>query len=399
MTNEPAAPASSRPNTNEPGSAGRILVLAPVGRDGALAYKVLSEAGLDCIAYSDAGSFHKALLNGAGALLLTEEALSSQTVTLLKEMLAAQPAWSDLPLVLLSGHRENRSNSYLDTLQALGPRPNVTLLERPLRPPTLVTVMRAALRARRRQYEVRDLLGQLGDANAHLEERVEARTRALENSEARFATAVHMSPTPTLIINPVDGCLVEANEAFLGLTGYAREEAVGRTASGLRVFVSRLETVLAGLEQPASSEVELRTKTGELRHALLTGRPLERDGQTYVLAALTDITARKRTEEELMSAIQAVMQDTTWFSRSVMERLAQVRSGNLEGAEVKELTPRERQVLELVAQGKNNQTIAAELGLAKQTVRNYTTTLYEKMGVRSRAEAIVWARERGLVGL
>ena len=312
-------------------------------------------------------------------------------------MLAAQPPWSDLPLVLLSGHRENRSNSYLDTLRALGPRPNVTLLERPLRPPTLVTVMQAALRARRRQYEVRDLLGQLGDANAHLEERVEARTRALENSEARFATAVHMSPTPTLIINPADGCLVEANEAFLGLTGYAREEAIGRTTSGLRLFVSKLG---GALEKPTTSfEVELRTKTGELRHALLTGRPIKQNEQSYVLAALTDITQRKRTEEELMSAIQAVMQDTTWFSRSVMERLAQVRSGNPEGAEVKELTPRERQVLELVAQGKNNQTIAAELGLAKQTVRNYTTTLYEKMGVRSRAEAIVWARERGLVGL
>ena len=258
--------------------------------------------------------------------------------------------------------------------------------------------MQAALRARQRQYEVRDLLLQLEDASTHLEERVEARTRALENSEARFATAVHMSPTPTLVINPADGCLVDANEAFLGLTGYEREEAVGRTAFKLRLFVSRLETVLAGLEQSAA-EVDLRTKTGELRHALLTGRPLERDGKTYVLAALTDITQRKRTEEELMAAIQAVMQDTTWFSRSVMERLAQVRSSNPEGAEVKELTPRERQVLELMAQGKSNQAIAAELDLAKQTVRNYTTTLYEKMGVRSRAEAIVWARERGLVGL
>ena len=103
---EPAAPASSRPKANETGSAERILVLAPVGRDGALACKVLLEAGLDCIAYSDAGSFREALLNGAGALLLTEEALSSHTVTLLREVLETQPAWSDLPLVLLSGPYE-----------------------------------------------------------------------------------------------------------------------------------------------------------------------------------------------------------------------------------------------------------------------------------------------------
>ena len=370
----------------------RVLVLAPAGREGALACEVLSNAGLGCAVLPDMARFCEAL-PGVGAALLTEEALSPPAAARLKEALEAQPAWSDLPLVLFVSR--GRGAGYPD-LQALGPRRNVTLLEKPVRPPTLITVMQAALRARARQYEVRDLLGQLEDANTRLEERVEARTRALEHSEARFAAAVHMSPTPTLIVNPADGCLVEVNEAFLALTGYAREEAVGHTAAGLRLFVSRLETVLEGLEKPGSFELELRTKAGELRHALLTGRAIERGGQAYLLAALTDITERKRTEEELMGAIQAVMQDTTWFSRQVMERLALLRSGNPEGAEVKELTPRERQVLELVARGKNNKEIAAELGLAQQTVRNYTATVYDKTGVRSRAEAVVWARERGL---
>jgi DNA-binding NarL/FixJ family response regulator len=96
------------------------------------------------------------------------------------------------------------------------------------------------------------------------------------------------------------------------------------------------------------------------------------------------------------------MQDAAWFSRSVLERLAQVRATRagaaVNHAEVAELTPRERQVLERVAQGRRNEGIAAELGLSEQTVRNYVTRIYEKLGVHSHAEAVIWARERGLVG-
>ena len=54
-------------------------------------------------------------------------------------------------------------------------------------------------------------------------------------------------------------------------------------------------------------------------------------------------------------------------------------------------------MLELIASGQNNETIAADLGVATQTVRNYISTIYSKLEVSSRAEAIVWARERGIV--
>ena len=80
----------------------------------------------------------------------------------------------------------------------------------------------------------------------------------------------------------------------------------------------------------------------------------------------------------------------------MLEKLAQIRSSRANPAEVAELTPRERGVLERVAKGMDNQEIAAELGLAPQTVRNYISAIYDKLGVRSRAEAVVWARERGL---
>jgi DNA-binding NarL/FixJ family response regulator len=84
-----------------------------------------------------------------------------------------------------------------------------------------------------------------------------------------------------------------------------------------------------------------------------------------------------------MTAIQAVMQDTAWFSRSVIERLAAIKSGRpaSDPSELDDLTPRERDVLNLLAQGKSNAEIAAALGIAEQTVRNYVASIYSKLNV------------------
>ena len=68
-----------------------------------------------------------------------------------------------------------------------------------------------------------------------------------------------------------------------------------------------------------------------------------------------------------------------------------------EGGGVLDLTPREKQLLERISRGLSNHVIAEELHLSEQTIRNYCSTLYDKIGVRSRAEAVVWARERDLL--
>ena len=60
-----------------------------------------------------------------------------------------------------------------------------------------------------------------------------------------------------------------------------------------------------------------------------------------------------------------------------------------------DLTPREREILELVAHGLDNELIAARLGLAEKTVRNHITPIFDKLGVATRAQAIVCAREAG----
>jgi len=238
-------------------------------------------------------------------------------------------------------------------------------------------------------------------AQSDLEGRVEARTKELQESEERFSVAFHASPAPTYIVRVRDGCFLDVNESFLKLLGYGREEVVGRSTGALELFVDadKRELTLKHLRRGEASplaELRLRTKSGEVCHVLAASRAITLEGALCSLGSFVDITERKRTEEDLMRALQAVMQDTAWLSRSVMEKLAQIKSKG--GAEVAELTRRERQVLELIATGRQNDAIARELDLSAQTVRNYVATIYSKIGVGSRAEAVVWARERGLGG-
>ena len=137
----------------------RVLILTPTGRDAELARAVLTEAGLSACICPDGDALLRELAVGAGAALITREALSAPMVERLTETLAAQPPWSDLPLVILTtgGPASSSSRRQLESLGSLG---NATLLERPLRVPTLVSIIRVALAARRRQYELREHLAE-----------------------------------------------------------------------------------------------------------------------------------------------------------------------------------------------------------------------------------------------
>ncbi|HEY0369889.1 MAG TPA: ATP-binding protein, partial [Chthoniobacterales bacterium] len=95
----------------------------------------------------------------AGAVLLAKEGLTEAEFPRFKERIAQQPAWSDLPLLVLT-HSSAVEDASLRLLNLLGPVANVTLIERPMRSSTLISAIRVALRARRRQYEMRELLEQ-----------------------------------------------------------------------------------------------------------------------------------------------------------------------------------------------------------------------------------------------
>ena len=127
-----------------------------------------------------------------------------------------------------------------------------------------------------------------------------------------------------------------------------------------------------------------------MRDALATFEVTELAGELCLLSIVLDVNERKRDEAELMRAVQEVMSDTAWFSRSFVEKLAQVRTGGANAehqAEIKDLTPREREVLERVAGGYDNGQIAAALHLSENTVRNYLANVFIKLNVHTRARS------------
>ncbi|HEX9919388.1 MAG TPA: HAMP domain-containing sensor histidine kinase [Pyrinomonadaceae bacterium] len=145
------------PTPESGGADERVLLLTPTGRDAHLIAKVLGEAGVAAEACGDVDDFCRKFSEGAGAGLITEEALDAAALQCLVEALTGQPPWSDFPLVVLTTGGSDAAPN-LTTLKTLTDAGNVTLIERPTRPITLVSALHAALRARRRQYEVREHL-------------------------------------------------------------------------------------------------------------------------------------------------------------------------------------------------------------------------------------------------
>jgi signal transduction histidine kinase len=176
--------------SGDPAASECALVLAPTGRDSALAAALLKEAGIEAQAVANVAGLIAALEQGAGLAVVAEEAFRGADLNALAARLAAQPPWSDFPFVLLTGRGggPERNPAAAQLWSVLG---NVSFLERPFHPTTLVSVARAALRGRRRQYEARARLEEvrqaeeaLRRANETLEERVIARTRALREEMA-----------------------------------------------------------------------------------------------------------------------------------------------------------------------------------------------------------------------
>ncbi len=184
----------------------RILVLAPIGRDGPALAASLARHGVAAeICHDLAGCIDK-LTDDTGALLLTQEGLSAGDTNPLVEALDQQPSWSALPvIVLVTGDAGDRP----ELLTRLGLSTGVvTLLERPVRQTSLVSTIQVALAARRRQYEVRDLLRE----QETVEHRLREQTEALKRSHALLDAVLDSLPVGVVLAD-AGGRLVRWNQA------------------------------------------------------------------------------------------------------------------------------------------------------------------------------------------
>ena len=229
---------------------------------------------------------------------------------------------------------------------------------------------------------------------------------ALRQSEERFAKAFKLSPMPTIVSTLDEFRFLEVNDAFVSAIGYAEEEVIGRNAAQLHLWADpgareHLEHSLEKTGSVRNMELQMRTKGGGLLDCLVSADIVTIHSQSCVLQVFQDITARKRSETDLAKAIEAVMQDASWFSQIVVEKLANLRQpqgSSKASLGLADLTPREREVLDLMCQGLTDNQIAEELSVSRNTVRNHVATIYGKLDVHRRSSAIVWARDRGFIG-
>jgi signal transduction histidine kinase len=182
----------------------RVLLFTAAEALAAELASVLRAAELPTASFTSLSPLLDTLQNGAGTVIVDEDAITERASRLLSSAMAQREPWSNLPIIVLTDG-EPASIERLNQLDLFGPAAssNVTILERPVHEVTLKTVVRSALRARRRQYEVRDLMQNLQTtnerlresqtalqaANETLEERVEARTQQVRDLALAVTTA------------------------------------------------------------------------------------------------------------------------------------------------------------------------------------------------------------------
>nr|WP_311731942.1 ATP-binding protein [Variovorax paradoxus] len=166
----------------------RILLRTATSRDALMASAVLERAQLVSHTCADMPELLKELSRGAGAILLAEEVIAGSTLAELRRALAAQPPWSDVPLLVLARQGAD-SRAIAHVMDEFA---NVTVIERPVRVASLVSAVRSALRARRRQYELRNVLDGLRESDQRKTEFLATLAHELRNPLAPLSTALSL---------------------------------------------------------------------------------------------------------------------------------------------------------------------------------------------------------------
>ncbi|GAB5095024.1 response regulator [Caballeronia sp. LP006] len=267
----------------------RVLIVAPFGRDADVIADVLAFDDRDCFACADSVCLTAELDRGAGTAIVTEESLKSDNGEVLAAWIDRQPAWSDFPIILLSGRAtERRSAASIDMLERLG---NVLVLERPLNSETLRRAVMSSLRARARQYDARRHLAEseqhliarskaqeaLERLNDSLESRIAERTQELASANNRLMREIHERAK-------VQAVLVQSQKM----------EALGQLTGGIaHDFNNLLNVIMANAELIAriSSDERVRKMAATTKRATERGAKLTAQLLTFSRTSNLDLKA------------------------------------------------------------------------------------------------------------
>jgi PAS domain S-box-containing protein len=268
-----------------------ILIFAPTGRDAQLTANFLGEFDKVVLVCRDMGELCSRLDDKIDLVILAEETLNSNSVQLLVEKLSCQPPWSDIPISIITSGGE-ASEERLRILDSIGPRGNIGLLERPFRRGTLLSTVDVAIRSRRRQYQVRNLLNEVRSN--------EERFRSMVDNIAQLAWMTDAA-----------GDIVWLNRRWFDYTGSEEAAMLGRGWLTLchpdhapRIADEFQLCILAGREW--EDTFPLRAHDGSYHWFLSQAFPI-RDHKGRILrwfGTNTDITERKQAQAVLENLIQ-----------------------------------------------------------------------------------------------
>jgi signal transduction histidine kinase len=255
--------------------------MAPRGRDAAGVSRILHDARISAHVCGDVDVLLDYIRNGADLAVVTEEGLRNQDTRSIADWVAAQPPWSYFPFIVLTEHGggDERNPTAAQLTAILG---NVSFLERPFHPTTLVSVVRNNMRGRKRQYECRRL-------NENLESRVDERTAELAAANRQLVTQIE-----------------ERERMEMTLRQMQRLEAVGQLTSGVAHDFNNLLTVVLGNIAFLERGLDVAGVDGSMLRRLTNMRAAAERG-----AKLTDqllsFSRRQRLEPKVLDLNEAVI--------------------------------------------------------------------------------------------
>lgn len=296
----------------------RLLIAAPYGRDAESLAGVLRQQGYDAHVCADLDAVATGVDEHVGVIILTEEALRCDHGKL-RQAIARQPAWSDIPFLLLTAQPRSGRNRADALRMRIGEfTGNAIVMERPLSLSSLLSAVTSAMRARQKQFEMRDRMADLADSEGRLR---------LAAAAANIGTWDYDPITDTLRWD--DRC-----KALFGLPPDREVSLDGTFYAGLHPddLEATAEAVGRALDPAGTGEYDIEYRTigiedGKERWLAARGGTVILDGQVVrFLGTILDNTARKTAELELVRSERALKQERLELdklTRTLEQRVAE----------------------------------------------------------------------------
>jgi signal transduction histidine kinase len=233
---------------------GRVLIFPPGRRDGEVTRELMERARLKCVVCYDALSLAREMEEGAGVIVMTDVGLTAPGFEQVQAVLSRQPPWSDLPIVLLL---QTGTQSPL-AAQVISTFTNVTLLDRPTSARTLISAVQTAIRARHRQYQTREQLEALRQAQETLEDRERELHKADRRKDEFLAMLAHELRNPLAPIRNASELLART------LPADSQSQSVVGLVKRQVAHLTRLVDDLLDVSRITQGRIELQRRPVEL---------------------------------------------------------------------------------------------------------------------------------------